>query len=599
MSNFNKVNLKKLNLVIDKKLKYLLILLAFASVFISSLELIGIGMLASLVFFLTDIEKFISSLPDFTILNFLKNLPQSELIGYFLLLVILFFTFKNILIFLFTYAFNKLRVRFNFEISKKLLTKYLSQNFPFFLTQNNSKLIHNIREETVRFTGVFFQLINVIKEIFLILFLISSLLIINWKITLLVSLLLIFFSLIIFLIIKKRLYKLGKSQTFFLSSFLKRLIETFSDIKFIKIKSVENFFLRKILEAQKNYLNVGLFTSVIIVIPRLILEVLAVLGLCLTIYFLLRINLSFDEIIPFLTLLSLSIVRMVPAISSLNNGINSISTHFVSLEIVTLHFDDNIKNYFKKDSKILQKKEKISSIELKNVFFKYFSQNEYLLKNINFSLRNNDILGIIGQSGSGKTTLGDIINGSLIPQKGHLIINNKKILNSNDLLNFNISYVPQSINIIDEDLSKNIAYGVENDEIDENELNKLLNFSQLNDFINKSNFKFLGESGINISGGQKQRIGIARALYNNPDLVILDEPTSELDFKTENLIINNLKDFSKDKILILIAHRLNTLEICNKLLIIKDGEIVDFGSKDEIIKKHDYISQYLTSNKRE
>ena len=108
------------------------------------------------------------------------------------------------------------------------------------------------------------------------------------------------------------------------------------------------------------------------------------------------------------------------------------------------------------------------------------------------------------------------------------------------------------------------------------------------------NLKKMGESGVNISGGQQQRIGLARAFYGNPDLVILDEPTSELDFKTEKTVINNLKVYSNNKILVLIAHRLNTLEICNKLLILKNGEMVDFGSKDDIVKKHDYIKQFFT-----
>tara|TARA_B100000029_G_scaffold511698_2_gene606446 strand:- start:2759 stop:4555 length:1797 start_codon:yes stop_codon:yes gene_type:complete len=597
MSNLNKIDFKKLNFVIDKKLKYLLFLLALASVFISLLELIGIGMLASLVLFISDIEKFISNLPDLKILNYFKGLTQIELISYFLVLVVLFFLIKNLLIFIFTYSFNKLRVAFNFNITKKLLHKYLNQNYSFFLNRNNSKLIHDVREETVRFTGIFFQLINVIKEIFLILFLISSIFIINWKVTLIVSLSLFFFSAIIFLIIKRKLYELGKSQTIFSSSFLKRLLETFSDIKFIKIKSIENFFFKKILDAQKKLLNVGLFTSTIIVIPRLILEVLAVLGLCITIYFVLKINLSFNEIVPFLTLLSLSIVRMVPAITSLNNGINSISTHLISLEIVSKHFDDNSKVQIELKNKSIAKKEKIFSIELKNIYFKYFSQKEFLLKNISFGLNKNDILGIIGQSGSGKTTLGDILNGTLMPQKGEMVINGQSILNSQDLSKFNISYVPQSINVIDENLNTNIAYGIEKLEINKDEVDKLKAISDLNNLGKEFNYDSMGESGINISGGQKQRIGIARAFYGNPDLVILDEPTSELDYKIEGKIINNLKVTSKDKILILIAHRLNTLEICNKLLILNDGQILDYGSKEEIMEKHNYLKNYFKKTK--
>ncbi len=597
--NFKNIELKKINYVINTKIKYLLLALVVSTSFISLLELFGIGMLAGLVLFLADIEKFVSTLPDFRFLDVFKNSSKNELINIFLILVILFFIIKNILIFIFTYCFNKLRLIINFSVTKKLLSKYLNSDYSFILNQNNSQLIHNVKEESNRFTGIFFQIVNIIKEIFLILFLFISIIAINWKVTLIVSIFLICISFIIFSLIKKKLFDLGKKQTIFQTSVLKSLFETFSDIKFIKIKSIENFFFNKIMLAQKNLLKVGLFTSTIVVIPRLILEILAVAGLCITIYFLLEINKPFNEIIPFLTFLSLSIIRMVPAIASLNNGINSVITQFISIDIVTRHItkeDQNISEPFKSDT---NKKNNINSLELKGVYFKYFLHDNYVLNNINLKLEKNDILGVIGESGSGKTTLGDILSGVLKPENGNLLINEKIISNNSDLNNYNISYVPQTVTIIDENLDKNIAYGVEESIVNKDQITKLLKMASLEDINGNFNSKMMGESGSNISGGQKQRIGLARAFYGNPDLVVLDEPTSELDFKTEKNVINNLKNYSENKILVLIAHRLNTLEICNKLLILKNGKIFDFGIKDEIVKKHDYINQYFKIKKNE
>ncbi len=597
--NFKNIELKKINYVINTKIKYLLLALVVSTSFISLLELFGIGMLAGLVLFLADIEKFVSTLPDFRFLDVFKNSSKNELINIFLILVILFFIIKNILIFIFTYCFNKLRLIINFSVTKKLLSKYLNSDYSFILNQNNSQLIHNVKEESNRFTGIFFQIVNIIKEIFLILFLFISIIAINWKVTLIVSIFLICISFIIFSLIKKKLFDLGKKQTIFQTSVLKSLFETFSDIKFIKIKSIENFFFNKIMSAQKNLLKVGLFTSTIVVIPRLILEILAVAGLCITIYFLLEINKPFNEIIPFLTFLSLSIIRMVPAIASLNNGINSVITQFISIDIVTRHItkeDQNISEPFKSDT---NKKNNIKSLELKGVYFKYFLHDNYVLNNINLKLEKNDILGVIGESGSGKTTLGDILSGVLKPENGNLLINEKIISNNSDLLNYNISYVPQTVTIIDENLDNNIAYGVEESIADKDQITKLLKMASLDDINGNFNSKMMGESGSNISGGQKQRIGLARAFYGNPDLVVLDEPTSELDFKTEKNVINNLKNYSENKILVLIAHRLNTLEICNKLLILKNGKIFDFGTKDEIVKKHDFINQYFKIKKNE
>lgn len=337
---FKKINFNELTRIIDKKLFIYLILISLSTIIISILELIGIGALAGFVLLLSDVKNFIDSLPNFKILNFVKEMEEKNLINLFLISIVCFFLIKNILIFLFILSFNKLRVLFSYSISKKLLNTYLSKNFEFFLLNKNSNLIHNIKEETIRFTGLIFSLINILKESILIIALITGIFFINWKITSLTIVLFGFLSIIVFSFIKKRLYNLGKDQTHYSSRLIKKLIETFQDIKFIKVRSLENFFLKKILFNQKKLLDVGFFQAIIVSIPRLILEIFAVLGLSLTIFFFIKLNYSFSEILPFITFLALAIVRMVPAITSLNNNINNVTTNLISFEIVTKHFKD-------------------------------------------------------------------------------------------------------------------------------------------------------------------------------------------------------------------------------------------------------------------
>ena len=148
---------------------------------------------------------------------------------------------------------------------------------------------------------------------------------------------------------------------------------------------------------------------------------------------------------------------------------------------------------------------------------------------------------------------------------------------------FNISYVPQTVNLIDETLNKNISFGSDINKLDMSKMEKAINDADLKQLKEKLNKNNIGEDGIEISGGQRQRIGIARALYNNPSLLVLDEPTSELDYSSEGIIMENLKKQEID-IIVLIAHRLNTLEICNKLIIFENGKVLDFGLKEEILK---------------
>ena len=217
-------------------------------------------------------------------------------------------------------------------------------------------------------------------------------------------------------------------------------------------------------------------------------------------------NYAFNEIIPFITFLALAIVRMVPAIASLNSNFNNVTTDLISLEIVSKHFKNEEKSSRLNFVKNLNDKyHQINSIELKNVSFKYIGQKNDVLKNINFKLFKSDILGIIGDSGSGKTTLADTIIGLLEPQNGEILINNIPI-KIDQFSKYKISYMPQSINILDEKLDLNIAYGVDEKEINKEKIKKSLKFSELDNIGNEFYEKKMGESGLNISGGQKKKI---------------------------------------------------------------------------------------------
>ena len=198
---------------------------------------------------------------------------------------------------------------------------------------------------------------------------------INWKITSLTIVLFGFLSIIVFSFIKKKLYNLGKDQTHYSSRLIKKLIETFQDIKLIKVRSLENFFSKKILFNQKKLLDVGFFQAILVSIPRLILEIFAVLGLSLTIFFFIKLNYSFNEILPFITFLALAIVRMVPAIASLNNNINNVTTNLISFEIVTKHFKDKKISYLKNKVTSSVKFLKIDNLEIKKSFLQLFKSN--------------------------------------------------------------------------------------------------------------------------------------------------------------------------------------------------------------------------------
>ena len=215
------------------------------------------------------------------------------------------------------------------------------------------------------------------------------------------------------------------------------------------------------------------------------------------------------------------------------------------------------------------------------------------VNNISMSLdqKNPKIIAVAGESGSGKTTLGDILSGVLKPENGNLLINEKIISNNSDLHNYNISYVPQTVTIIDENLDKNIAYGVEESIVKKDQITKLLKMASLDDINGNFNSKMMGESGSNISGGQKQRIGLARAFYGNPDLVVLDEPTTGVDVTGQSVIIDLIRTIKDSgKTLIFSTHQLNEVrDIADHIVVMKSGEKIFDGNNEAF--------QALDSNK--
>ena len=543
--------------------------------------------------FLTDIQGAPEIITKYKFFYFLLDIDEASLINFLLFSIIIFFIIKNIILFLYFYFFNKFNASLNYEISKKIFLNIMNNNYEYYLNQKKSKIIHAITEESKRFSGVFFSILNLIKDGFLILFLATSIFLINWKISIIMFLMFLFFSLIIFIIIKKKLYILGKNIAFLSSNFLKSLFENFSNIKFIKIRNLETFISSKIFSLQKKILNTSFLQNIIVLIPRLILEIFAVTSLCLTIYIYINSSISIDKLISILSFVALSVIRMVPAVSTINVNINNITTNKYSLEIVYKYLSNNfLKSLTYVQNNEIKSKIKITSLKFEKVYFKYQKKDSpFEIKNLNIDLKQGDILGVIGQSGGGKTTFADLVLGLLKPDSGKIFVNGKNLENL-DYNVFDVSYIPQTVNLIDDTLYKNISFNQNIEDINLEKMKKVISSADLDDLQLAYKDKKIGEDGIEISGGQKQRIGIARAFYNNPSLLVLDEPTSELDYESEKKIISNLKK-QKIDIVILIAHRLNTLNFCNKLIIFKNGNVEDFGSKDAILNKHKELSKFF------
>ncbi len=364
--------------------------------------------------------------------------------------------------------------------------------------------------------------------------------------------------------------------------------------------------MKKFLIVNEKRLKNEVLNGFLQMIPRLFLEVLAVLSLSLTILFFYIEGNSIKSILPTITLMTVIIIRMLPVFVNLNAGFNNLKyfrSGFDALKNEYINLDKNNQTYQNEENYFDKNKfAEINKININNVNFRYSKNEEKILKNISIQVNKGEFIGIIGKSGAGKSTLIDIILGLLKPEEGKILVNEKNIDLNYKEWQKNIGYVPQDVYLLDDTIKRNIALGKEDKEIDEKKLYSAVELSQLKEFVedlpDKSN-TIMGDRGARISGGQKQRIGIARALYNNSEIIIFDEATSALDIETEKKIIDDIYKLKKNRIIIFITHRTSSLRNCDKIFVISNGKLVDEGAYHDVLSRNqnlNEINQYNDKN---
>ena len=343
----------------------------------------------------------------------------------------------------------------------------------------------------------------------------------------------------------------------------------------------------KILKKEKNFMNIfnqhnsennfyKYLANFITNLPRFILEIIVVIFAAFAMVLLSLRNIPSTEIFLKASVFGFAALRMLP---SLNRIISSFEKFRVcKFQINTVYTQINYP--FLSEGRESKKNElinldKFKNLSLENIDFKFENSDKYILKNISFKINKGEYIGIVGKTGSGKSTLIDLITGLIEPSSGSVNVNNINI-NRYENWKTKIGYVPQFIYLTDDTLKKNIAFGLDENEIDENQVLKSIDQANLNYFLkNLENGidEILGERGVKISGGEMQRIGLSRAIYNDPELLIFDEFTSSLDFKTEEEILNNILRYKGEKTIIIISHKLSTLKDCDRVIEVTENKI--------------------------
>jgi len=483
--------------------------------------------------------------------------------------------------------------RFNYVLSRRLLAQYLSRPYSFFLNRNTSDMGKNVLAE-VRgaIDGCFLAGMQVLSSGLVILFIMGLLLSVEPYIALTIAFFLGGAYAVIFYLVRHRLAMISKEQVYAQTMKFKTASEALGGIKDIKILGRELQFLKNfVVHAERHSLNT-VVAGTISLLPKYALEALSLGGILLiTMYFIGAKNSSATQMVPLLAVYAFAGYRILPALQQIFAGIATVRMNLAALELLHRDLNDEVSNY--DPEFVLQNREVLkpvplcNSLELKNVSFSYKDAQGPVVNEVNITISRNTSIGLVGATGSGKTTLVDIILGLLPPTSGQLLVDGSEI--SGETLaawQRNFGYVPQQIYLCDDTITRNIAFGVPDEKIDMKAVIRAAQIANLHGFVEKklpNGYEtIIGERGVRLSGGQRQRIGIARALYEDPAFLIMDEATNSLDSITEEAVMEALGALSGKKTIIIIAHRLTTVKDCDIIYIMEHGRITNKGTYEEL-----------------
>ena len=463
------------------------------------------------------------------------------------------------------------------ELSSKILFNYIASPYTFYLKRNTSNLLHNVTHEIWKFCDVVAGCFYLIAEIIVFLGIVSILLIVNPKVTLLIIIILGIFGYFFLKFYKEKLEKLGDEKVLYESLRIKQLGDIFGGVKDILMKNNQNYMLEIFKKNYDRIIKPTIYLNVLRAIPRIWVEVSFISFMSVFLIYILISDLNITLFIPQIVFFTVCLIRLFPSITKILFNFQLISFSSSTIKLVEKETQIKIDKQYLSPEKENNKTFPFNdSIEVRDLSFEYI-KNKKILDNINIQIKKNQMIAITGKSGSGKSTLINILLGLIVDYKGEIYIDKNLLSEKSEYLlhwKKKIGYIPQSIFIYDDTLRRNIAFGVQDEDINENMIDKSVPMSKIDEFLHNmqhSKETNLGEGGIKLSGGQIQRVGIARALYSDPDVLILDEPTSALNSKIEKEIFTILKDLKKT--VVIVTHNKENMDICDEVYEIIDGKI--------------------------
>ena len=578
---------KKVMRLLDARQKRQMVGIVFMMLIGGILESLGIALIAPIMEILTEPglinESRTFSFIYYSIFNFNEDLSDSaKLVSFFMIVMIFVFVVKNV----FLFFMNKVQLKFiytnQFSTSRKMMINFMQRPYEYYLNADTSVIQRSITSDVNNMYGLILSSLQLISEIIVFGCLVTMLLCKDAIMTICIATVLTAVLLTIKYVIKPIMVKAGEENQDYYSGLYKWIDESVTGIKEIKIANKENYFINGYADCGAGYVNAvqkyNLYNST----PRLLIETIAIVGMLGYMLFAMSQGTGNEVLFGKFTVLALAAARLLPSANRINNYLTSIAY----FEPFLMNVSDNLQEEIN-DSSIsyngddyrkkfeVQKLPVNKTILLKDITYKYPNSDKYVLNHADMEVPVGKSVGIVGTSGAGKTTIVDVMLGLLRIESGNIYADGTDVMSNYPGWLKNIGYIPQTIFMLDSTIRKNVAFGYADEDIDDDKVWQALKEASLDEYVRslpEGLDTSIGERGIRLSGGQRQRIGIARALFEDPEVLVLDEATSALDNETEAAIMDSINKLHGRKTLVIIAHRLQTIEKCDMVYAIKDGK---------------------------
>ena len=562
-------------------------------ILMSIIEILGVASIIPFMALVGDMSQ-LRQETFFAKLYQMSGIDSQSQFVFILGICVLIMLFISMIISVFTiWGLSMFANKIGTEIADRLYAHYLNQDWLFHASGSSAQLTKKIATETMRVTGaILVPLMYVNSKLVLSLLMSISIFIYDPKVAVIGLSIFAISYFLLFRGVRNRLNKNGIAISKVNEERFRLMNEGFGGIKDVLLMGRDADFINRFNKTGKTLAysqgtNIALAQA-----PRYFVELLAFGSMILLILYLIAShNGNLGMILPIISVYAIGTIKLLPAFQQIYSSIAIIKANIPAFESIQQDLYDSLSAEeisIEVEESYLHPEKHIS---LEKVSFTYPNKQEPALNGLNISIPVNNVIGIVGPSGSGKSTLIDILLGLIEPDQGLLKIDNK-IIDSKNCRSWQntIGFVAQSIFLSEGSIAENIAFGIPNNEIDFKQVEYTLKLAHLNDFVNNLKQGIhtkVGERGIQLSGGQRQRIGIARALYHEAEVLVFDEATSSLDGITEKMIMEAIHQFSGKKTIILIAHRLKTVQKCDNLFFIDNGKVVDQGTYDELIEKNE------------